>query len=428
MAKEQFKYISSTIAQSGCKGCGKRPLSGYDWMSDLTEDVQQNKYIEVQFKNTRKQIFTNPRGLELHKEDIVAVEGSPGVDVGYVTLTGTLAALRFRKLHEMAKQQVRQIYRLATSEDIHRWKEAQSLEHSTMIESRRIANKLGLNMKIGDVEYQGDGMKAIFYYIADTRVDFRQLIRVLADTFHVRIEMKQIGARQEAARIGGIGPCGRPLCCTQWMTTFKSVNTSATRFQGLPLNPDRLTGQCAKLKCCGNFEVNTYMEAQKQMPNREVTLKTEEGEYFFFKKDLLRLEITYSPKKFSPIDAVTISAERAKEIIAMNERGELPPTLLLESEQEKPQSTDILAENSINRFDKVLKSNRKRRGNNTNRSNKQRNNTPRQRTSSDEKGKEQQERHSSEHHNSRRRKQSNRREDGEKRHSSESQKTDNKPS
>ncbi len=354
MAQENFKKIGCSLTEKGCKGCGKRPLSSYDWMSDLTEEVQQNKYVEVQFKNTRKEIFINPRGLELHKEDIVAVEGSPGMDVGYVTLTGTLASLRFRKLHDAAKEKVRQVFRLATSEDIERWKYAQSLDHKTMIESRRIANSLGLDMKIGDVEYQADGTKAIFYYIADGRVDFRQLIRVLADTFRVRIEMKQIGARQEAGRIGGIGPCGRPLCCTQWLTSFKSVNTSAARFQGLPLNPDKLTGQCAKLKCCGNFEVNAYMEAQKFMPDREVSLQTEEGEYYFFKKDLMRLEVSYSRKQKGVLEVVTISAERAKEVIEMNRQGIYPPVLKEEQEEEKKSSTDILEENSLHRFDSIL--------------------------------------------------------------------------
>lgn len=330
-------------------------------MADLSRDVQENKYVEVQFKNTRKQVFLNPLGLELHKDDIVAVEGTPGLDVGRVTLTGMLAALRYRRLPEQAQEQMRQIFRLATSADIERWEEAKSREHGTMIETRRIAERMGLNMKIGDVEYQGDGSKAIFYYIADARVDFRQLIRVLADTFHVRIEMKQIGARQEAGRIGGIGPCGRPLCCTQWITTFKSVNTSAARFQELPLNPEKLTGQCAKLKCCANFEVNTYLEAQKKMPQRSIIMQTEGGDYHFFKWDLLRQEITYVPQRNSSSDSVTISVRRAWEIIEMNKKGEKPKALLREGEQPKPVSADILEENSLSRFDNDKPRTRKRK-------------------------------------------------------------------
>ncbi|MBB6275890.1 PSP1 domain-containing protein [Porphyromonas circumdentaria] len=364
MAKDHYKLPGAKLSADGCKGCGKRPLSSFDWMADLSKDVQDNRYIEVQFKNTRKVVFTNPLNLELHKDDIVAVEGSPGFDVGSVTLTGTLAALRYRRMSENAREQVRQIFRLATPNDIERWEEAKQREHTTMIKARQIAEELGLDMKIGDVEYQGDGSKAIFYYIADSRVDFRKLIRVLAETFHVRIEMKQIGARQEAGRIGGIGPCGRPLCCAQWMTTFKSVNTTAARFQELTLNPEKLTGQCAKLKCCTNFEVNTYLEAQKKMPPKNIVLSTQTENYRFVKWDLLRLELTYVPEGGNLSNSVTLSLRRVREIIEMNKRGEKPEVLLEEVTAPTNVVTDILEANSITRFDGDKRRSRKKRLNN----------------------------------------------------------------
>ncbi|MBS7409413.1 MAG: hypothetical protein KIG59_00425, partial [Muribaculaceae bacterium] len=231
-------------------------------------------------------------------------------------------------------------------------------EYDTMIRSRKIAKDLGLDMKIGDVEYQGDGNKAIFYYIADERVDFRQLIKVLAETFHIRIEMKQIGARQEAGRIGGIGPCGRPLCCSSWMTNFVSVATSAARFQDISLNPQKLAGQCAKLKCCLNYEVDSYVECVKQLPSKEVHLETTTGTYYFFKSDIFKKELTYSTDKNVPANLVTISAERAFEIIALNKNGVKPDDLRLESERDKAvvrEFGDILGQDSVTRFDKKKK-------------------------------------------------------------------------
>lgn len=365
MNKDDIKYIGAAHMQpEGCKGCGRQPLSSYDWLSGYSDDIERNKYVEVQFKNTRKVVFTNPLGLEVHKDDMVAVEGSPGVDIGRVVLTGTLAALRFRRQEAHSREPIRQLFRLATQSDLDRCEEAKSREHGTMIEARQIAEELGLEMKIGDVEYQGDGSKAIFYYIADGRVDFRKLIRVLAETFHVRIEMKQIGARQEAGRIGGIGPCGRPLCCAQWMTVFKSVNTAAARYQDLTLNPEKLTGQCAKLKCCTNFEVNTYVEAQKRMPQRDIVLETEEGSFYFFKGDLLKGEVTYTSEKNRSTNACTITTRRAKEVIEMNRRGEKPATLLEERYIQKPVSLDILDENLLTRFDDKGRKRRKGNGNN----------------------------------------------------------------
>jgi cell fate regulator YaaT (PSP1 superfamily) len=234
-----------------------------------------------------------------------------------------------------------------------RYEEAKAKEQDTMIRSRQISKDLGLEMKIGDVEYQGDGQKAIFYYIADGRVDFRQLIKVLADTFHIRIEMKQIGARQEAGRIGGIGPCGRELCCAKWLTKFQSVGTTAARFQDLSLNPQKMAGQCAKLKCCMNFEVDCYMEAQKDFPSKDVVLQTRDSDYYVFKQDTLARTITYSTSKDGPYNTVTISTRRAFDIIEMNKRGQKPEKLSLDGNKEEiPQFTDGVGDEELTRFDR----------------------------------------------------------------------------
>lgn len=340
------------LTERGCRGCGAHPIDSYDWMSDLPRHMHPNEWVEVQFKNTRKAIFHNPDNLPLEKEDMVAVEGTPGLDVGRVALVGKLATMRYLATKAEMREAPRRIYRLATEVDLAHYEAAKAREHPTMIESRQIALDLGLDMKIGDVEYQGDGNKAIFYYIAEGRVDFRKLIRVLADRFRIRVEMKQIGARQEAGRIGGIGPCGRPLCCASWMTHFKSVNTTAARFQDLSLNPEKLTGQCAKLKCCTNFEVNCYMEVRRKMPPEEVVLSTEAGDFYFVKSDLLKQVITYSPHKGSFVGAETISITRAKQIIAMNRRGEKPEHILEANSRPAPAPVvDILDDNSLTRFD-----------------------------------------------------------------------------
>lgn len=240
-----------------------RQLNTYDWLADVPGNAESTDLVEVQFKNTRKGYYHNVNNLDLKKGDVVAVEANPGHDIGVVTLTGRLVKLQIKKANLRSADDIKRIYRIAKPVDFEKWDEAKSREHGTMIQSRQIAKDLGLKMKIGDVEYQGDGNKAIFYYIADERVDFRQLIKVLADTFHVRIEMKQIGARQEAGRIGGTGPCGRELCCATWMKNFVSVGTNAARFQDISLNPQKLAGMCAKLKCCLNYEVDNYVEASK---------------------------------------------------------------------------------------------------------------------------------------------------------------------
>ena len=267
-----------------CKGCSRqdKKLNTYDWLADIPGNAEESDMVEVQFKNTRKGYYRNSNKIKLEKGDIVAVEAAPGHDIGVVTLTGRLVPLQMKKANFKADAEIKRIYRKAKPVDMEKFNEAKDKEHATMIRARQIALNLNLNMKIGDVEYQGDGNKAIFYYIADERVDFRQLIKVLAEAFRVRIEMKQIGARQEAGRIGGIGPCGRELCCATWMTSFVSVSTSAARFQDISLNPQKLAGQCAKLKCCLNYEVDCYVEAQKRLPSTCCCGRVLLGVPFFF--------------------------------------------------------------------------------------------------------------------------------------------------
>ena len=338
-----------------------RQLNTYDWLADVPGNVDTTDLVEVQFKHTRKGYYHNVNNLELNKGDVVAVEASPGHDIGVVTLTGRLVKLQLKKANIKSPDDIKRVYRIARETDMQKFREAKAREHSTMIESRKIAKGLGLQMKIGDVEYQGDGNKAIFYYIADERVDFRQLIKDLAATFHVRIEMKQIGARQEAGRIGGTGPCGRELCCATWMKNFISVSTNAARFQDISLNPQKLAGMCAKLKCCLNYEVDDYIEAGKQLPNREIVLQTMDSDYYHFKSDILAGTVTYSTDKNIAANLETITGERARQIIDMNRRGEKPDSLH-EGGKPKPKKVAVdLAGGDINRFDKAKKKKKKKK-------------------------------------------------------------------
>lgn len=344
------------------KGCGRcckceprGKLHAFNWLEDIPGGYADSDMVEVQFKNTRKGFYKNSTNIPLEIGDMVAVEASPGHDIGEVTLVGALVDLRMRKARLKPDAEVRRVFRKAKPADMEKFEEAKSREHDTMIRARKIAESLNLNMKIGDVEYQGDGNKAIFYYIADERVDFRQLIKVLAETFKVRIEMKQIGARQEAGRIGGIGPCGRPLCCSSWMTNFVSVATSAARYQDISLNPQKLAGQCAKLKCCLNFEVDAYVESAKRLPPRDVRLETADATYFHFKTDIFKREITYSTDKNIAANLVTIDADRAFEVIALNKAGEKPVSIARDSDAkavEKKDFGDILGQDDVARFDK----------------------------------------------------------------------------
>ena len=344
-----------------------RQLNTYDWLADVPGNAQTTDLVEVQFKHTRKGYYHNVNNLPLKKGDIVAVEANPGHDIGVVTLTGRLVKMQIKKANLKSAEDIKRIYRIARQIDMDKYREAKAREHETMIESREIAKGLGLKMKIGDVEYQGDGQKAIFYYIADERVDFRQLIKDLAAAFHVRIEMKQIGARQEAGRIGGTGPCGRELCCATWMKNFVSVSTGAARYQDISLNPQKLAGMCAKLKCCLNYEVDNYMEAGRKFPSHDIVLQTLDSDYYMFKRDILAGLLTYSTDKRLAANLETITAERAKEIIEMNRRGEKPESLQPSDQQREPEGpVDLLAGDSITRFDKAKKKKKKKKqpGNN----------------------------------------------------------------
>ncbi|MEF2642866.1 MAG: regulatory iron-sulfur-containing complex subunit RicT, partial [Paramuribaculum sp.] len=311
----------------------------YDWLADIPGAKTACDIVEVQFKNTRKGFFRNSLHLPLAIGDLVAVEAAPGHDIGQVTLTGPLVVRQMKRSNLKHDAEIKRVLRKAKPSDLERFEEAKAKENDTMIRARKIAEDLKLNMKIGDVEYQGDGNKAIFYYIADERVDFRQLIKVLADAFKVRIEMKQIGARQEAGRIGGIGPCGRALCCASWMTNFVSVGTASARFQDISLNPQKLAGQCAKLKCCLNFEVDAYVEALKRLPGKEIRLETADSTWYHFKYDVFNRLVTYSTDKNIPANLTTIPADRAFEVIALNKEGEKPLSLLAESDQAQDKKT-----------------------------------------------------------------------------------------
>lgn len=366
--KNRKYMIYNGCARGLCiKGCGRqdRQLNTYDWLADVPGNAQSTDLVEVQFKNTRKGYYHNVNNIDLKKGDIVAVEANPGHDIGVVTLTGRLVELQIRKANLKSADDIKRIYRIAKPVDMDKYYEAKSREHGTMIQSRQIAKELGLQMKIGDVEYQGDGNKAIFYYIADERVDFRQLIKVLAETFHVRIEMKQIGARQEAGRIGGTGPCGRELCCATWMKNFVSVNTGAARYQDISLNPQKLAGMCAKLKCCLNYEVDNYIEASRRLPSKEVVLQTQDSDYYLFKSDILAGMVTYSTDKKLPANIETITAQRALEVIEMNKHGEKPLSLQEDGtvkQTEKP--IDLLENESLTRFDKSKKKKKNKSRNN----------------------------------------------------------------
>ena len=357
------KYTVGTghneLEASATKRNSAHMLPVSDWLADPPENTQLTDLIEVQFKNTRKGYFHNSAHLPLEKGVQVVVEANPGQDLGEVVLTGKLVELQMRKNRiDTSRYEVRQVVRIATEDDLERAREAHAREHETMIKARELAKSLGLEMKIGDVEYQGDGSKAIFFYIADGRVDFRQLIKVYAETFRIRVEMKQIGARQEAGRIGGTGPCGRELCST-WMINFSSVGTGAARLQNISPNPQKLAGMCAKLKCCLNYEVPVYEDASKLLPSRHTELETKDATWYFFAADPLAGTVTYSSDPQHPGNLTTLSAARAHEIIAMNRRGEKPVTL----EGTRAVVTEIgyqTGHGDVTRFDKKKHKNHRR--------------------------------------------------------------------
>ncbi len=360
-----MEEVIQDTEKKGCSGCASRcgKLNVYDWLDDLPASMNTTDIVEIQFKNTRKGYFRNSNGLQIEKGDVVAVEASPGHDIGTVTLTGELVLLQMRKHNiNLDTFEFKRVYRKAKAVDIEKWEEARGLEHETMLESRRIAERLNLDMKIGDVEYQGDRTKAIFYYIADERVDFRQLIKVLAETFRVRIEMRQIGARQEAGRIGGIGPCGRELCCSTWMTNFVSVTTNAARYQEISLNPQKLAGQCGKLKCCLNYELDAYIDAQQDFPRTNIVLETIDGNYYHFKTDIFSRTMWYSTDKDIPAGIVSVSVDRVKEVIRLNRKGKKVDKLANETAKPlvaEPTYDNVIGQESLTRFDEQKKKKRR---------------------------------------------------------------------
>ena len=357
-----FCDCGDEIEAKAVEGCYK--IHETDWLEEYPNTIPTDIF-EVRFKNTRRSYYQNVNNLELKRGDIVAVEAQPGHDIGIVSLTGDMVAKQMRRVgFNPHNGEFKKIFRKARPYDIERWQEAIALEHETMIASRQIAAEMGLDMKIGDVEYQGDKMKAIFYYIADQRVDFRELIKVFAERFHIRIEMKQIGARQEAGRIGGIGACGRELCCASWMPSFSSVTTNAARMQEISLNPQKLAGQCSKLKCCLMYEYDAYADARRTIPRLREPLQTLDGEYHLIKIDPLAGTMSFSTSKNTIANLTTLTTERVKAIIAMNRAGEKPESLIGE-EDERPaaEPTYRSEEDSIDRFDNKGRRNKRNKRN-----------------------------------------------------------------
>jgi len=352
----------SSICQNN--GCAK--LDVHNWLSDIPTPPLTTDIVEIQFKNTRKAFYRNVNNFPLTKGDVVAVEASPGHDIGTVTLIGWLVNKQLAKVGvDPEKTEFKKIYRKAKPADIEKWLEAISLEHNTMIRTRQIVADLNLNMKIGDVEYQGDKTKAVFYYIADERVDFRELIKILADEFQIRIEMRQIGARQEAGRIGGIGSCGRELCCSSWINNFISVTTNSARVQELSLNPQKLAGQCGKLKCCLNYELDTYADARKGFPRTTITLETEDALYYHQKTDILKGVMWYSSEPNSAVNLTPVQVDRVNEIIEANKK-DIKPLKLVEQYANNEVAAKIgygsaIEENSLTRFDEKKKRKTKKR-------------------------------------------------------------------
>jgi cell fate regulator YaaT (PSP1 superfamily) len=340
-------------------------LNVFDWLKDIPKGIKKENLFEVRFKNTRKGYFLNTSGIRLAVGDIVAVESSPGHDIGIVSLKGPLVLHQLKKLNLSPTHEFKTIYRKAKPNDIEKWKEAIDLETETMIESRKITADLKLNMKIGDVEYQGDKTKAIFYYIADERVDFRQLIKVLAEKFRIRVEMRQIGARQEAGRIGGIGSCGRELCCSTWINNFVSVTTNAARHQELSLNPQKLAGQCSKLKCCLNYEIDSYMNERKDFPSQNIELNTSLGKATHLKTDVYRHIMWYIVSDSGNSNIVPLSIEKVNDIILLNKKGEIPEITTIKTSAtvvaEPLDFTNVVGQESLTRFDNKKKKKKKRK-------------------------------------------------------------------
>jgi cell fate regulator YaaT (PSP1 superfamily) len=372
---------STNGVPAGCKsngscgtgGCNK--LEVFDWLSDIAPPGDQTPFdlVEVRFKNSRKGFYHLKPGMKLQVGDVVVVDASPGYDVGVVAVAGELARIQVRKKSpNLRAHEAKKVYRKATADDITKWKTVREQENDAMFKSRQLATQLGLKMKLSDVEYQGDGTRATFYYTSEDRVDFRQLIKNMADTFRVRIEMKQIGMRQESARLGGIGSCGRELCCSTWLTDFRSVSTASARYQQLSLNPQKLAGQCGKLKCCLNYELDAYVEALKKFPSSDIKLKTDKGIAYHVKTDVFKEEMWYAMREQEAGESdnfIPLSPERVKEIIRMNKEGKTPPDLKEYATPQKrdvvvPDYTNVVGQDSLNRFEHVFKKKKKKKNRN----------------------------------------------------------------
>lgn len=367
--EEAEKYMQQL--KESARRSGSAKLYCYNWMRDIQSPQIHQDIVEVRFKNTRKDFYVNDQQISLEVGDVVTVEVPTGHDVGVVSLMGELVRLQIAKVYpKKAPDTFCKIYRKAKPTDIEKWKEAKALEHKTMIRARQIAKDLKLNMKIGDVEYQGDKMKAIFYYIAEERVDFRELIKVFAEEFKVRIEMRQIGVRQEAGRIGGIGLCGRDLCCSSFISNFNSVSTNAARYQEVSLNPQKMAGQCGKLKCCLNFELASYMDARKHFPDTNIALEFGGGRAYHAKTDVYKALMTYVYKKDDISTFVELPVERVKEIISLNKKGVKPENLqdtsIKEPVAQMPDYENVVGQESLTRFDKKKKKQKNFNGNQQN--------------------------------------------------------------
>ena len=361
----------------GCKnngncssgGCNK--LEVFDWLANMNLPTNQAPYdiVEVRFKNSRKSFYRNSKGFSLQGGDLVVVEEASGYDVGIVSIVGELARIQVKKKEPNLKPlETRKIHRIANQEDVEKWKEARAKETGFQERSRKMAIELNLEMKISDVESQGDGSKATFYYTAEGRVDFRQLIKQMAEEFRVRIEMRQIGSRQEASRLGGIGSCGRELCCSTWLTDFRSVSTSAARYQQLSLNPQKLAGQCGKLKCCLNYELDMYVDALKSFPKAESKLKTEKGTAHHVKTDVFKNQMWYVYDGGVGGGLIALTHERVKEVIELNRNGKFPADLndFIETEIEiaEPDYSNVVGQDSLSRFEHSFKKKKKKKSRN----------------------------------------------------------------
>jgi len=367
----------------GCKNNGAcssgscEKMTVFDWLTNMTLPNNQEPFdiMEVRFKNGRKCFFKNPKKLSICIGNIVAVESSPGHDIGVVSLTGELVKVQMRKKNvAIDNDEIKQIYRIATQKDVDNWKTVRGKEAEVQKKSRLIISRIGLKMKLSDVEFQGDGNKATFYYTADERVDFRLLIRELAGTFSIRVEMKQVGLRQEASRLGGIGSCGRELCCSTWLTDFRSVSTSSARYQQLSLNPQKLAGQCGKLKCCLNYELDSYLDALKDFPKTDIYLQTEKGPAIFQKMDIFKGWLWYAYKE-NPVHWHRLTVEQTNQILALNKENKNGQSLEeygfdieIESNDEL-NYTDLVGQDSLTRFDKPKHKKKRKKGRNNKRNN-----------------------------------------------------------